>query len=104
MCRCSLLINWQVRATRYLDSLLDCNEHPCTSVPYTVISRADAAEDLSYMQPRPTQQSISHAPCVGRPCLLETNVSLLPDSIIRMSATADKMLDLEAMNLRILGQ
>jgi hypothetical protein len=43
------------------------------------------------------------APCLGRPCLFETNVALLPTTIRYSCERAQDMLDLEEQNLRILG-
>ena len=43
------------------------------------------------------------APCVGRPCVFETNVALLPTAISHSCERAQDMLDLEEHNLRILG-
>ena len=43
------------------------------------------------------------APCLGRPCLFETNVALLPTTIKRSCERAQDMLDLEERNLRMLG-
>ncbi len=43
------------------------------------------------------------APCLGRPCLFETNVALLPTAIRHTCTRAQDMLDLEEQKLRILG-
>jgi hypothetical protein len=43
------------------------------------------------------------APCLGRPCLFETNVALLPTAIKHSYGRAQDMLDLEEQNLRTLG-
>lgn len=43
------------------------------------------------------------APCLGRPCVFETNVALLPTTISHTCERAQDMLDLEDQNLRTLG-
>ena len=43
------------------------------------------------------------APCLGRPCVFETNVALLPTAIRHSCERAQDMMDLEEQNLRILG-
>jgi hypothetical protein len=43
------------------------------------------------------------APCLGRPCVFETNVALLPTAIRHSCERAQDMLDLEEQNLRVLG-
>ncbi|KAI9452542.1 hypothetical protein BJY52DRAFT_1292214 [Lactarius psammicola] len=43
------------------------------------------------------------AACLGRPCLFETTISLLPNEIKHSCERAQDMLDIEERNLRILG-
>ena len=62
-------------------------------VPFTSLDKGDR----SFVQRR------GLSPCLGRPCLFETNVALLPTSIKHSCERAQDILDLEERNLRILG-
>ncbi|KAH7886036.1 hypothetical protein F5I97DRAFT_1877220 [Phlebopus sp. FC_14] len=49
------------------------------------------------------QWSITRAACFGTPCLLETNIRLLPDDVVLECDTAADMLALEDRNMRLMG-
>jgi hypothetical protein len=66
-------------------------------LPFTSLDKLGYAEG-SFLQHR------GLAPCLGRPCVFETNVALLPTAIRHSCERAQDMLDLEEQNLRILGE
>jgi hypothetical protein len=63
------------------------------SLPFTSLDKGD----------RSLVQRRGLAPCVGRPCLFETNIALLPITIKHSCERAQEMLDLEEQNLQVLG-
>ncbi|KAH9837249.1 uncharacterized protein C8Q71DRAFT_757421 [Rhodofomes roseus] len=90
-----------LRATQYLDSLTRCGAASCgpeaqskparMKIPY--LSLAD----------HPPRSRLSRAACGGASCVLETNIRLFPDAIIRTADSAEKILTIEEQNLVILG-
>ncbi|OCH89552.1 hypothetical protein OBBRIDRAFT_778345 [Obba rivulosa] len=85
-----------MKATRYLDSILRCEDESCSAkskrVPYT---------SLSDHQPSPPW---TRAACGGSACVMETNIRLLPRTIIHESTNVTNILDLEARNQELLGE
>jgi hypothetical protein len=65
-------------------------------LPFTSLDKLEDSEG-SFVQRR------GLAPCLGRPCVFETNIALLPTVIEHSCESAQDMLDLEEQNLRILG-
>lgn len=61
--------------------------------------------DLSYIsqETKPTFPSISRAPCLGRICLFETSIALLPDKLNFTASAAEDILQLESENLQRVG-
>ncbi|KAF7966217.1 hypothetical protein HWV62_39479 [Athelia sp. TMB] len=52
---------------------------------------------------QPPKNPIAHAACLGVPCVLSTNIALLPGNITRAAQSATEMLALETSNLALLG-
>jgi hypothetical protein len=65
-------------------------------LPFTSLDKLEDSEG-SFVQRR------GLAPCLGRPFVFETNVALLPTAISHTCESAQDMLDLGELNLRILG-
>ncbi|THH21210.1 hypothetical protein EW146_g300 [Bondarzewia mesenterica] len=90
-----------LRAATYLDSLLACGKSPC-------LKNVDHQGDHPYVSienfVREAPQMTSRAPCFGRPCLLETTIPLLPDSISHSADSSVDVLSLEKHNLEVLGE
>ncbi|KAI0308277.1 hypothetical protein B0F90DRAFT_153442 [Multifurca ochricompacta] len=88
-----------LKASYYLDSLLDDDGSAYRrrmtdgKIPFTSLDTLEG----SPISP------LGKAPCVGRPCLFETTVSLLPNDIRHSCEHTQDMLDLEEQNLQILG-
>ncbi|KAF8506627.1 hypothetical protein F5888DRAFT_1603010 [Russula emetica] len=91
-----------LKAAYYLDNLLggDVSAYQMRTadgkLPFTSLDKLEDSEG-SFVQRR------GLAPCLGRPCVFETNVVLLPAAIRHSCERAQDMLDLEEQNLRILG-
>jgi hypothetical protein len=65
-------------------------------VPFTSLDKLEDSEG-SFVLRR------GLAPCLGRPCVFETNVALLPTTIRHSCERAQDIMDLEEQNLRTLG-
>lgn len=98
----SRLIDIQLRATRYLESLAHCGQASCEGptsadqqrkprLPYTTL-------DHSY---QPT--SWIHSACRGPACVLDTNIRILPEEVSHTANNISDILALEAKNIEVLG-
>jgi hypothetical protein len=67
-----------------------------SKLPFTYLDKLEDSEG-SFIQRR------GLAPCLGRSCVFETNIALLPTAIRHSCERAQDMLDLEEQNLRVLG-
>ena len=65
-------------------------------LPFISLDKRDDSEG-SFVQRR------GLAPCLGRSCVFETNIALLPTAIRHSCERAQDMLDMEEQNLRFLG-
>ncbi|KAH8099831.1 hypothetical protein BXZ70DRAFT_1008810 [Cristinia sonorae] len=82
-----------LRATEFLQSLLRRTNTGNSTAPYVSLNTSEVS----------ALQAVSRAPCKGVPCLLETNIALLPEDIVHTSDEASDILKVEAHNLNTLG-
>ncbi|KAJ3988432.1 hypothetical protein F5890DRAFT_1491573 [Lentinula detonsa] len=75
-----------VQAAKYLDQIMNCVHYPCIGHGIPFISLEDQTLSL-----------VHRAPCVGRPCLLETTISLLPSTQYDLKS-ASQVLENERFN------
>lgn len=47
---------------------------------------------------------VFRTPCLGSPCILETSINLLPESVLASDASPKEMLSVEDKNLELLGE
>ena len=85
-----------MKATAYLYILLKTwQEDP--SLPYINLESETDVQSLSKLD-------VSKAVCKGMPCLLETNIPLLPPDLVHSSDNVMDMLLVEHTNKKILGE
>ncbi|KAI0275142.1 hypothetical protein BC834DRAFT_851333 [Gloeopeniophorella convolvens] len=89
-----------LRACYYLDSLLSCDGTDC--------GKKMTDRNIPFISPSSEtgtpKQTLDLAACFGRPCLFETTIPLLPESIVHSRDRAQDLLALEEDNLRALGE
>jgi hypothetical protein len=95
-----------LKATKYLDSLVDCKGSDCESRAYADLhpvrkdSHAAGQRVFSVAPDRP----LMRAACGGRACVLVTNIQLIPADTTHLGDKAGDMLVLEKYNAALMGE
>jgi hypothetical protein len=93
------------RATQYLEQLVSCHGEGCQAWSYVDLDKArrPSGERGQHIFSAATRL-VSRAACRGRPCVLETNIRLLPHEPLQIMESAADVIQLEKYNTEMMGK
>jgi hypothetical protein len=94
-----------LRAARYLDDLAMCTISSCDKWPYTSLTpRRDPASVKQQIFSAPASREPMRTVCVGRVCILESNIPLVLEEVTHDSDKAGDILAVADHNTRRMGE